>query len=414
MPKIAIKSVLARQILDSRGLPTLEVHVEFSKGVGVFGVPSGTSTGKAEALELRDGGKEFLGQGVSRAVEHVNNLLAKRVKGMDVMNQQKLDEVLLDLDGTPNKSRLGANALLGVSAAACKAAAIASKLPLYKYVAKLHGQQRVFLPQPMFNVINGGKHGDSNLDIQEIMLVPKAPSFAKQLELAVEVFHHLKKVLKLHRLDSDLGNEGGYSPNWESNQQALNLIMVAVKQAGLEREMQLALDAAASEFYSPDERQYILSADHTSLNSERLVSLYNQWVEQYPLVSIEDGLAEEDWSGWQAMQKRLGEKLLLVGDDLFVTQKPRLQKGIEAHVGNAIIIKPNQVGTITETLETVKLAQAQGYKTIASHRSGETNDDFIADFAVGISADYLKAGSVARGERVAKWNRLLAIEEELK
>lgn len=402
-------------ILDSRGEPTLEVTVGAGKFKGVFGVPSGASTGSSEALELRDGGKLFSGKGVSKAINHVNQVIFKKLKGMDVLDQQKIDETLIALDGTKNKSRLGANAILGVSGAVCKAAAEAKGIPLFKYVALLFKNKTPKLPRPMFNFINGGLHGDSNLNIQEFMLVPKAGTMAETVAIAAEIFQNLKKVLKLHRQDTDLGNEGGFSPDWESNEQPLKLLNEAVISAGLGKgKVEYALDVAANSFYNPADKRYNLSADRTSLSAERLVSLYSQWIEAYPIISIEDGLMEDDWEGWQAMQERIGNKVLLVGDDLFVTQKEKLRLGIGKGVANAVIIKPNQVGTITETLETVALARKSNYKIVASHRSGETNDDFIADFAVGIGADFLKAGSVARGERVAKWNRLMAIEEEIK
>lgn len=414
MAKLPIKNIIARQILDSRGIPTLEVIAETPKGIGLFGVPSGASIGNYEALELRDGGTSFFGLGVSKAITNVNEVLARKIRGMDVFAQAKIDAALIDLDGTDNKSRLGANAILGVSGAVCKAAAASKKVPMFRYIAALHKNKKFKLPQPSFLAVEGGAHGDTNLDIQEWMLVPDKPSFQEKLEAAAEVFQVLRKVLKLHRLDTDIGNEGGYAPNWESNHQAFSLIMDAVNQTSHRGQIQLAIDAAASEFYSQKEGQYILRADHTSLTAERMVSLYNQWIDHYPVISIEDGLAQDDWDEWKRMHNRLGNKVVLVADDLTVTQKKRLEKAVSLNVANAVIIKPNQVGTITETLQTVKFAQANKYKIFASHRAGETNDDFIADFAVGIGADFIKAGSVARGERVAKWNRLLAIEEELK
>ncbi|MBI2355745.1 MAG: phosphopyruvate hydratase [Candidatus Doudnabacteria bacterium] len=413
MPRVPIKKVEARQILDSRGYPTLEVVVETAKGIGVFGVPSGASTGRAEAVELRDGGDKFFGLGVTKAIKNVNEIIGKKLKGTDVANQKKVDEMLLELDGALDKSNLGGNALIGVSGAVCKAAAASKGIEVYEYVASLRRNKKYKLPRPMFNVINGGVHGDTNLNIQEFMLVPSGQSFSENLETASEVFQALRKTLKLHRLDTDLGNEGGYSPNWESNEQPLRLIAEAVSQTRHASQMELALDAAANQFFNSRDKEYILNADHTALNAERMVSLYRHWAEKYPIISIEDGLNEDDWEGWSAMQKRLGDKIMLVGDDLFVTQAKRLKKGIELGVANAIIIKPNQVGTITETMNTVVLAQKNNYKIVCSHRSGETNDDFIADFAVGVGADFIKAGSVARGERVAKWNRLLKIEEEL-
>jgi len=362
-------------------------------------------------------GKTRLAKAIAKAKHYgyvdVNNVIAKKLHGMDVLAQGKIDQALIDLDGTPNKARLGANAILGVSGAVCKAAAAAKKVPVYKYIAFLHKHKKGWkLPQPSILLIEGGLHGDTNLDIQEFMVIPQADSVAKAIEMGADIFQSLRKVLKLHRLDTDLGFEGGFAPNWEGNGQAFDMIMKAVKETGY-KSVGLAIDAAASEFYDVNHKEYVLKADHTSLSAERLVSLYNQWAEQYPIVAIEDGLMEEDFEDWQMMQDRLGKKMLLIGDDLFTTQKSRLQKGIDLGIANAIIIKPNQVGTITETLETVALAQKHGYKVVAKHRSGETNDDFIADLAVGIGADYIMSGSVARGERVAKYNRLMAIEEEL-
>ena len=384
-------------------------------GVGVFGVPSGASTGSNEALELRDGGKAFGGLGVSKAVENVNSVLAKKIKGMDVFAQSKVDEVMVKMDGTANKSKLGANAILGVSGAVAKAAAASKKQPVYRYIAGLHKNKKLSIPKPMVVVIEGGLHGDTNINFQEFMVIPEGKTTSECLQIGSEIFHSLAKVLKGRRLPTNLGNEGAYSPHVESNRQALDFIHEAARGVGYEpgKDFNLALDVAANEFYQKYDNQYVLNADRTSLNAERLVSLLKEWVDKYSIVSIEDPLAEEDWDNWQKMQPRFDKGIMIVGDDLFVTQKSRLQKGIDMNVANASIIKPNQVGTITETLETVALAQKYGYKIVVSHRAGETNDDFIADFAVGISADYLKAGSVARGERVAKWNRLLAIEKEL-
>lgn len=415
MAKATIKKISARQIIDSRATPTIEVTVTAGEFSGTFGVPSGASTGSAEACELRDGGSEFLGKAVTRAMHNVNEVLAKRLKGADVLKQQQIDQMMIDLDGTANKSRLGANAILGVSGAVAKAAAASKKQPLYKYIAGLHKTKKVRIPRPMMNLINGGLHGDTNLDIQEFMVVPNLGSAKANVQLGAEVFLHLKKIFEGRKMSTNVGNEGGYSPRVESNRQALELLLEAVKAAGYEagKDVGLALDVAATNIYQENDRQYVLSADHISLSAERLVSLYKEWIATYHLISIEDGLAEEDWEGWSAMQKRLGGSAMLVGDDLFTTQVGRLNKGIEKGAGNAIIIKPNQVGTVTESLATVKLAQDHKYKVIASHRSGETGDDFIADFAVGVGADFLKAGAPSRGERVAKYNRLMKIEEEL-
>lgn len=423
-------------ILDSRGNPTVEVLAETSSGVGVFGVPSGASTGKYEALELRDQTKDFGGLGVEKAISNINKVIAKKIEGMDVLDQKGIDKNLISLDSTDNKSRLGANAILGVSGAVAKAAAASKKVPLYKYVTLLHksarggsqpkadqplagattyGGKAWKLPKPMFNIINGGAHGDTNLDIQEFMIVPTGNKISESVKIAAEIFHQLAKELKNLRLSTNLGNEGGYSFRVESNSQALDLIMQAAMAAGYKKgDFGIALDVAASELYQDHSQQYLLNADKAALSAERFVSLLKEWVGKYPIISIEDPLDEDDWDNWAAMNKRFGSKLMQVGDDLFVTQKTRLKKGIEMKVANAIIIKPNQVGTITETLETVALAQKNGYKIVVSHRSGETTDDFIADFAVGVGANYVKFGSVARGERVVKYNRLMRIEEEIK
>lgn len=415
MPKLPIKKVTARMILDSRTNPTLEVTVETAKSKGVFGVPSGASTGSFEAFELRDGGSKFLGKGVNIAIRNVNEVIGRAIKGFDVFNQKKLDDFIINLDGTPNKKRLGANAILGVSGAVVKSAAQAKKQPVYKHVSFLHKNKKIKLPRPMFNVINGGLHADNNLDIQEFMLVPLFDSPAENVKIAAEIFLFLKKVLESRNLSINVGDEGGFSPKVESNRAGLDMIKEAVGMAGYElgKDLDLALDSSANNFFKANENQYVLSADNTSLSAERLVSLYKEWAKAYSIFSIEDGLSEEDWDGWKSMQDRLGQDLMLAGDDLFVTNKQRLQKGIDLGVANAIIIKPNQVGTISETLETVKLAQDNRYRIIASHRSGETTDDFITDFAVGIGADFLKAGSVTRGERVVKYNRLTQIESEL-
>lgn len=416
MPKVPIKKIIARQILDSRANPTVEVTVFAGDYSATFGVPSGASTGSAEAFEMRDGGTDFLGKGVTKAVQNVNEVISKRLKGADVFKQKDVDEMLIELDGTANKSRLGANAILGVSGAVAKTAGLAKNQPVYKYIASLHKTRNLKIPRPMMNLINGGLHGDTNLDIQEFMVVPNLGSAKENVRLGAEIFLYLRKIFEGRKMSTNVGNEGGYSPLVESNRQALELLLEAAKSAGYEagKDLGLALDVAATNLYQENDKQYVLSADHISLTAERLVSLYKEWISSYYLISIEDGLSEEDWAGWQGMQKRLEASAMLVGDDLFTTQAARLQKGIDLGAGNAIIIKPNQIGTITEALATVKLAQDHKYKIIASHRSGETNDDFIADFAVGVGANFLKAGAPSRGERVAKYNRLMRIEEELK
>lgn len=415
MPSTLIKSIKARSILDSRGFPTVEVTVEAGNARGVFGVPSGASTGSAEALELRDGGSAFLGKGVEKAVFNVNHILAKKLKGKNVYEQEKLDKLMISLDGTVNKRKLGANAILGVSGAICKAAAGAKKKPLYEYIASLVGNKKLAMPKFMIVLIEGGLHGDTNINLQEFMIVPQKKKVWENLRLASEVFHNLAKILKTKQQFTNLGNEAAYSPHVETNRQALDFIVDAITMSNyqLGKDVFLALDVASSEFYNPSLKQYVLTADQTSLNSERMVSMLKEWVEKYSIISVEDGLAEEDWEGWQAMQARLSDKCLLVGDDLFATQTMRLKKGIEMGVANATIIKPNQVGSITETFEMIRLAQKNNYKCIVSHRAGETNDDFIADLAVGAGGDFIKE-SIAHGERVAKYNRLLQIEAEIK
>lgn len=416
MPKTLIKSIRARSILDSRGFPTVEVTVEAGNAKGVFGVPSGASTGSAEALELRDGGGAFLGKGVDKAVFNVNSILSKKLKGKNVYEQEKLDKLMIGLDGTVNKRKLGANAILGVSGAICKAAAGAKKKPLYEYIASLIGNKKLEIPKFMMVLIEGGVHGDTNLNLQEFLIVPNKKKVWENLRLASEVFHSLAKLLKTKKQFTNVGDEGAFSPHVETNRQALDFLAEAISTSNYElgKDVGLALDVAASEFYDVRLKTYVLNADQTSLNSERMVSMFKEWVEKYSIISLEDPLAEEDWEGWQAMQGRLSDKCLLVGDDLFTTQTMRLKKGIEMGVGNGTIIKPNQVGSITETLDMIRLAQKNNYKCIVSHRAGETNDDFIADLAVGAGAQYIKTGSVARGERVAKYNRLLQIEAEIK
>ncbi|VFQ46425.1 phosphopyruvate hydratase [Desulfoluna butyratoxydans] len=408
-----ITNVVAREILDSRGNPTVEVDITLHCGAtGRAAVPSGASTGTREALELRDKDpKRYLGKGVLTAVENVNAIIAPAVIGLDASDQVALDEALIELDGTENKSKLGANALLGVSMAAARAAADAYSLPLYRY---LGGMAACELPLPMMNIVNGGSHATNSLDIQEFMIIPAgAGTAAEAIRMGAEVFHHLKSLLKEKGLTTGVGDEGGFAPNLGSNEEALALIIAAVESAGYVpgKDVVLALDAAASEFYK--DGKYVLEAEGKALTSEEMVAYYERLVATYPIVSIEDGLAEGDWDGWALMTQRMGEKIQIVGDDLFVTNPAILAKGIELGVANSILIKLNQIGTVTETLRAIEMARAAGYSTVISHRSGETSDTFISDLAVGISGGQIKTGSLSRSDRVAKYNQLMRIAEEL-
>ncbi|MDY7091727.1 MAG: phosphopyruvate hydratase [Acidobacteriota bacterium] len=413
-----IEEITAREILDSRGNPTVEVDCYLADGSwGRAAVPSGASTGVREALELRDGDERYLGKGVTRAVEHVTDLIAAEIEGADSREQAQIDHMLLRLDGTGNKGRLGANALLGVSLAVAKAAAACCGLPLYRY---LGGPSATVLPVPMLNVLNGGAHADNSVDIQEFMLVPIGfDSFSEGLRAGVEIYHGLKSVLKKRGLVTAVGDEGGFAPNLKSNREALDLLVEAIEKAGYRpgEQIALALDVAASEMV--DQRQgdtitYALDGEgKKGLSSDDLVSLYSDWLDAYPLVSIEDGLAEDDWSGWQRLTAAIGERVQLVGDDLFVTNPEILAQGIEQGLANALLVKVNQIGTLTETLEAVALARDHGYANVISHRSGETSDTTIADLAVATRAGQIKTGAPCRSDRVAKYNRLLRIEEEL-
>jgi enolase len=414
-----INLVHAREILDSRGNPTVEVEVTLEGGPrGVAKVPSGASTGTHEAVELRDGDAgRYGGKGVLRAVENVNGEIAAAVVGRDGGDQEGLDAVLLALDGTPNKGRLGANAILGVSLATAQAVAVASGKPLY---ASLGGDGAVTLPVPMLNVINGGAHADSNVDFQEFMIVPCGlPSFAEALRAGAEVFHALKAAIKKAGLSTGQGDEGGFAPNLKSIRDAMDLLIGAIEQAGYEpgRQVAIALDPATSELWVPAEDgsggAYELKGEGRTLSSAEMVDLWSEWVAAYPVLSIEDGLAEDDWEGWKILTDRLGDRTQLVGDDLFVTNSARLQEGIDKGVANSILVKVNQIGSLSETLATMRLAAGAGYTTIMSHRSGETEDTTIADLAVATNAGQIKTGAPSRSERVAKYNRLLAIEEEL-
>jgi enolase len=409
----SIEALHGREILDSRGNPTIEVEVLLSGGaVGRAGVPSGASTGTREALELRDGDKKrYGGKGVLKAVSHVNGEIAEELAGADARDQALIDRILIELDGTPNKGRLGANAMLGVSLAVARAAAKALGLPLYRYVG---GAGATTLPVPLMNVINGGAHADNLLDPQEFMVCPVGfPSFAEALRAGAEVFHTLKGILKKKGLSTGVGDEGGFAPDIASSKEAIELLLTAIEAAGHKpgRDIVLALDPAASEFYEGG--KYVLKGEKKTLSTDGMIRYWVELVAAYPIVSIEDGLAEGDWKGWQALTKELGKKILLVGDDVFVTNPEILARGIADGVGNALLVKLNQIGTLTETLDAVRMAQTAGYRTIVSHRSGETPDDTIADLAVAVNSGLIKTGSACRGERLAKYNRLLAIEEEL-
>lgn len=412
-----IKNIKAREILDSRGNPTVSVKVVLENGVsGVASVPSGASTGTHEALELRDKDKKrFGGKGVKKAVKNVNEIIAKNLKGIKAEEQRLVDDMMLELDGTENKSRLGANAILGVSLACAHAGASAQNIPLYKYIRKTYNLKlkNYKMPVAMMNILNGGAHAGWNLDIQEFMIVPKARFFKERLRIGAEVFHSLKNVLKEERQAVTVGDEGGFAPMLKKNEIAFDLILKAIKKAGYKHgeDIFIAIDAAASEFYK--NKKYKLNRDKKNLNSGELMNLYDKWIKKYPLISIEDGLSEDDWENWTQLTKILGKDILLIGDDLFTTNIKRLQKGIELRVANAILIKLNQIGTLSETIDCISLAQKNNYKVIISHRSGETCDTTIADLAVAVNADHIKTGSLSRSERVSKYNRLLEIEEEL-
>ena len=403
-----IKDVCAREILDSRGNPTVEVDVILENGVkGRAAVPSGASTGEREALEMRDGDNRFNGKGVLKAVNNVNTIIRDKVIGMDASNQKELDYTMIELDGTETKSKLGANAILGVSMAAMKASAIAEGKELYEYI----GDGRS-LPVPMMNIINGGAHADNKLDFQEFMIIPQRDTIHERVRVGAEVFHSLKKVLNDRGLSTGVGDEGGFAPDLESNSEGFDLIMEAIEKAGYTpgKDVCMAIDVAASEFY---DGKYNLVGENRSLTTDELIDFYEELVNKYPIISIEDPVDENDWEGFTKVTERLGDKIQLVGDDLFVTNKKCLQQGIDNHAGNAILLKVNQIGTITETLETIDLAKSNGYKTVISHRSGETEDTTIADLAVGLDLGQIKTGSMSRTDRICKYNQLMRIEEEL-
>ena len=411
--KRGIERVWARQILDSRGNPTVEVEVTLEDGTkGRAAVPSGASTGEYEAIELRDGDKEWMGKGVSKAVKNVNEVIAPKIKKLDATHQTEIDRLMIELDGTPNKQKLGANAILGVSLAVAKAAANSLGLPLYRY---LGGVEARIIPVPMMNVLNGGKHADNNVDLQEFMIMPiGASTFKEALRISTEVFHNLKMVLREKGYNTAVGDEGGFAPNLSSNMEALEVIMKAIEKAGYKggQDVALALDPAASSFY--ENGRYILKAEkEKEKSSQEMIDFYEEIIDNFPVLSIEDGLAEDDWEGWRMLTERLGKRIQLVGDDLFVTNTSRLKKGIDLGVANSILIKPNQIGTLTETIQAIELAKRYGYSAVISHRSGETEDTTIADLAVGMGTGQIKAGSCSRSERIAKYNQLLRIEEEL-
>jgi len=410
-----ILDVYAREVLDSRGNPTIEVEViTEAGGFGRAMVPSGASTGEYEAVELRDGDKSrYLGKGVSKAVDNVNEVIAEEIIGMEVTEQVAIDKTMIALDGTPNKAKLGANAILGVSIAAARAAADELDLPLYKYLGGFNAKE---LPVPMMNIINGGSHADNNVDIQEFMILPvSAPSFKEALRCGAEVFHALKDVLSSMGLVTSVGDEGGFAPNLSSNEEAIKVIMTAIENAGYKPgvDVMLGMDAASSEFYNKETKMYDLAGEDRSLTSQEMVDLYASWVEAYPIISIEDGLDENDWDGHKLLTEKLGDKVQLVGDDLFVTNTEILARGIENGVANSILIKVNQIGTLTETFEAIEMAKEAGYTAVVSHRSGETEDSTIADIAVATNAGQIKTGSASRTDRIAKYNQLLRIEDEL-
>ena len=409
-----IEEIQARQILDSRGNPTIEVDVITGDGhMGRAAVPSGASTGIHEAIELRDGGEEWMGKGVSKAVDHVNNLLNDELNGFDVFDQRDIDQVMIDLDGTPNKANLGANAILGVSLAVAHAAADCSGQSLYRYIGGVNAHT---LPVPMMNLLNGGSHADNKIDIQEFMVMPVgAETFSDGLRMGTEVFHALKTVLKKKGHSTNVGDEGGFAPNLSSNDEAIEVVLEAIEKAGYRpgEDLLIALDAAASEFYDAEKGLYLFESTGDRMEGKDLVDFWKGWCDKYPIISIEDGLAEDDWDAWKMLTESVGDRIQLVGDDLFVTNTHRLARGIENNIANSILIKVNQIGTLTETIDAVSLAHRNGYTSVMSHRSGETEDTTIADLAVALNTGQIKTGSASRSDRVAKYNQLLRIEQEL-
>ncbi|MEK9130243.1 MAG: phosphopyruvate hydratase [Patescibacteria group bacterium] len=415
-----IKNIFAREILDSRGDPTIETTVKLENGISEkAAVPSGASKGIYEATELRDNNpKRYNGNGVLNACKNVNTKIFQALKGIDVMQQQIIDQIMIDLDKTENKSNLGANAILSVSLACARAAAKFKKIELYHYISICYAlpTTHYILPIPMFNILNGGKHADTNLDFQEFMIIPSRKKFKEMVRIGSEIFHKLGNILLKKKYNANVGNEGGYAPNINSNEKAIKIILEAIKETKYQanKDIFLGLDVAASEFYNKEKNKYILKADNLILSRQKLINLYLDLIKKYPLISIEDPIEQDDWNGWNEITSKIPTKQLIIGDDFFVTNVKRLKKGIEQKCANAILIKLNQIGTLTETIECIKLAQKNHYKIIISHRSGETCDDFIADLAIAVKADYIKAGSLSRGERICKYNRLMEIEEKLK
>lgn len=413
-----IKKVKGLEILDSRGNPTVQASVELENGItGKASVPSGASTGTHEALELIDGDKKrYKGKGVLKAIHNISTIINDKLVGAEVTKQKEIDRKMIKLDGTENKSRLGANAILAVSLACARTAANVLKMPLYAYLKKAyHLPEKIVMPKPMMNIFNGGKHSDSGLSFQEFLIIPQKQKIGDNMRIGSEIFHSLAEILKVRDLSTLVGDEGGYAPKISIHKEAPELILEAVRRAGyiLKKDVVLGLDAASSEFYDEKEKQYTLALEHKALSADQMIGLYEEWSEKYGFASFEDPLAEDDWDGWKKVTDELGKKFMLIGDDIFVTDSQRLLKGIKAGIANAILIKVNQIGTLSETMECISLAKKHNYKVIISHRSGDTCDAFIADLAVAVQADYIKAGSVSRGERLAKYNRLLEIEQEL-
>jgi enolase len=411
-----ITHIHARQILDSRGNPTVEAEV-FTEdgGFGRAAVPSGASTGIHEAVELRDGDKsQYLGKGVMQAVDNVNNIIAEALEGEEVAAQNEIDRILIELDGTENKSNLGANAMLAVSLACAKAAADEMGMPLYRYIGGVNANT---LPIPMMNILNGGSHADNSIDFQEFMIMPvNAETFSEALQMGVSVFHHLKSVLKSKGYSTNVGDEGGFAPNIKSNEEAIEIVLESIKSAGYEpgKDIYIAMDAASSEFYNADKKKYIFhKSDNREFTSEELVNYWVEWTEKYPILSIEDGLAEDDWAGWKLLTEKIGDKVQLVGDDLFVTNVKRLKRGVDENIGNSILVKVNQIGTLSETIDAIELATQASFTNILSHRSGETEDTTIADICVAMNSGLIKTGSASRSDRMSKYNQLIRIEEEL-
>ncbi|MCU0352601.1 MAG: phosphopyruvate hydratase [Cytophagales bacterium] len=411
-----IDEIRARQILDSRGNPTVEVDVITTSGkLGRAAVPSGASTGTHEAVELRDDDKKvYMGKGVLKAVANVNEVIADELTGFSVFEQNMIDRVMLEIDGTPNKGKLGANAILGVSLAVAKAAALEAGLPLFRYIGGVNANT---LPVPMMNILNGGSHADNSIDFQEFMIMPvKAESFSESLQMGVEVFHHLKKVLKDRKMSTNVGDEGGFAPNIATNEETIQVVLQAIEKAGYRpgEDIFIALDAAASEFYDAESKMYhFKKSTGEKLTSSQMANYWKDWANKYPIISIEDGMAEDDWAGWKELTELTGKKIQLVGDDLFVTNVTRLQDGINQGIANAILVKVNQIGSLTETIDAVNLAKRNAYKSVMSHRSGETEDSTIADLAVALNTGQIKTGSASRSDRMAKYNQLIRIEEEL-